>query len=280
MTNKEYREHEGISKSVLFKLTKSPKHFKYHLEHPEEDTTALRLGRATHKYILEKDDFFNEVAIAPNCDRRTKEGKEIYAKFVSESAGKDVISEDEFKQIKEMAAVLEKNKYAKALLQGEHEQSYFWVDEKTGETCKCRPDCLTEIGGQKVIVDYKTTSDPELSAFMRSALKYGYDLQAGMYSEGMKKITGNDYTFVFIAQESKPPYDFNVVQADEYFMAEGNKLFHDLMEIYHECKTTDNWWGVMGREGEIGSLTLPEWLKREVSLNDDDTDISEFTEGE
>ena len=65
MTNKEYREHEGISRSELFKIAKSPLHFKYALDHPEEKTPALIFGGAAHKYILEMGDFDKEYAVAP-----------------------------------------------------------------------------------------------------------------------------------------------------------------------------------------------------------------------
>lgn len=266
MSNADYRKHEGISKSDLFKITKSPYHFKYWMDHKDEqeDTTALRFGRAVHKYILETDDFFNEFAIMPVFDRRTKDGKAQYEAWMNENASKDYVTEEEFETLKAMAEVVKNNKYASRLLKGEHEKSFFWVDEETGEACKCRPDCLTEVGEQHIIVDYKTTEDAELSAFMKSAIKYGYDLQAGMYCEGMKKNTGHDYIFVFVAQEKKPPFDINVLQVDEFFMKEGTELFHNLMNIYHECKTTGNWWGVMGKGGEVNSLGLPNWLRKEV----------------
>ena len=110
MTNKEYRDHEGVSRSELNIIrTKTPMHMKYAMEHPAEDTPALLEGRATHKYILEPDTFFDEFAIAPVCDRRTKEGKETYAAFLEESEGKDVITEEAFAKCKEMAEALKQN---------------------------------------------------------------------------------------------------------------------------------------------------------------------------
>lgn len=263
MSNKEYREHEGISKSQLYKITQSPLHFKYALDNPTEDTPALLFGRAVHKYILEKEDFEKEFAVAPNVDRRTKAGKEEWALFQVNNEGKDIISQDDFETIKAMAEVVECNKIAKRLLTGKHERSFFWEDEQTQEICKCRPDCLATIGDNHIIVDYKTTDNAEQEAFMKSAIKYGYDLQAGMYTEGMKSNTGNDYSFIFVAQEKKPPYAINILQADEYFMKEGNNLFHDLLGIYHECKLTDNWYGYEGADGEIANMSLPKWLLKE-----------------
>ena len=74
ISNKEYREREGVSSSDLKKLIKSPAHFRYWKDNPQEDTPALLFGRAAHKYVLETYDFYNEFAVAPNVDRRTTKG--------------------------------------------------------------------------------------------------------------------------------------------------------------------------------------------------------------
>lgn len=262
MTNKEYRQHEGISKSQLSKIAKSPMHFKYAMDNPDEDTPALLFGRALHKYILENADFYKEFAVCPICDRRTAEGKAIYKEFEETAKDKDVITQEAFEQIKGMYEVAMANPYVVKLLDGVHEMSYFWTDETTGEKCKCRPDAENEIGGQHILIDYKTTEDAETEAFRKSAIKYMYDLQAGMYTEGYEKATGKQTIFVFIAQEKKPPYALNILQADEFMIKEGNILFHDLLEIYHECKQKNEWPGYMGFNNEISNLALPKWLQK------------------
>lgn len=88
MTNKEYREAEGISRSDLFKISRSPKHFKYEQENPAEQSKALLFGIALHSYVLEPEKFKEEYAIIPNCDKRTKAGKETYRQFLAENEGK------------------------------------------------------------------------------------------------------------------------------------------------------------------------------------------------
>ena len=55
MTNEEYRNERGISKSALWEIRKSPLHFKWKMEHPQEDTPALIFGRAVHKWVLEEE---------------------------------------------------------------------------------------------------------------------------------------------------------------------------------------------------------------------------------
>lgn len=246
MTNKEYRDHIGISKSNLSKIGISPLHFKYHMDNPQSDTPALIFGRAVHKYILEKEEFFDEVAVAPNVDRRTKQGKADWQEFIEISAGKDVISQGDFETIKAMSDVVDQHEYARALLTGQHEQSFFWTDEMTGEPCKCRPDCLTEYGGEKLVVDYKTTASCQNGSFERDAKKYGYDLQAGMYTEGMFANTFEPHGFVFVAQEKSAPYAVRIYRCTQGYIEQGYDKFRELIGIYHDCKINDNWYGYEG----------------------------------
>ena len=95
ISNAEYRKSDGISSTELKKIAISPMHYRFWKDNPKEDTPALLFGRAAHKYMLEKDDFFNEFAVAPNVDRRTKVGKEEWTKFVEDNKGKEgLISKD------------------------------------------------------------------------------------------------------------------------------------------------------------------------------------------
>ena len=244
MTNKEYRNHEGISRSELNIIrSKTPFHFKYAQEHKEEDTAALLEGRATHKMILEPDTFFEEFAVCPKCDRRTSEGKATYAAFIEESVGKDVITEELFDKIKEMVEAVKLNPEADLYLKGEHERSFFWTDAETGEKCKVRPDCLTEVGGQKYIVDYKTTTSCADYEFERSVRKYGYKFQAGMYREGVFQNTFDEYGFVFVAQEKTAPYATRVYFCSDDFIREGYEQFREALNTYHFCKENDEWSG-------------------------------------
>lgn len=264
MTNKEYREREGISKSALWEIRKSPLHFKWKQEHPQEDTPSLLFGRASHKWILEEETFFDEFAICPNVDRRTKDGKAQFETFLLQSSAKDVITEKDFEQIKAMKTELLKNEMVVNLLKGEKEVSLFGVDELTGEKIKARPDILTEISEQLIVVDYKSCDSAETEAFMRSALKYGYHLQDAMYTEVVKQNYGKEPIFIFIAQEKIEPYAVNILQADKYFYQHGYDTFRELIGIYHSCKETNNFYGYETSFNQVNNLTLPEWLLKRM----------------
>ncbi len=239
-----YDDIPAVRRSDLWEIRKSPAHYLYKALHPEEPTPALLFGTAAHKYILEPEDFWNQYVLAPEVDRRTKDGKAQWNQFLSELGDKSAIDISDYTVIEEMAAAVRRNSTAAALLNtGRHEVPIEWTDSETGEQCKCRPDVLTEYKGRKYIVDYKTTTSCEDGAFEHSCRMYGYKLQAGMYSEGVFNETFENYGFAFVAQEKKPPYEARVYFCDSGFVDEGRDMFHELLEIYHECKETGLWPG-------------------------------------
>ena len=268
MTEKEYRALDGISRSELWRLRESPEKFKWFQEHPEPPTPALTFGAAAHKLLLDPNTFNDEFAVLPECDRRTKAGKEQYNAFLEENDGKGILSLADYEKAQKMAEKAMCEPLVRKLLEGKREEPFFWVDDLTGETCKIRVDVILELGGRPIVVDYKTTMDASTDAFMRSAINYGYDFQAAMYAEGIKQTIGQQAIFVFIAQEKTEPYAVNIMQANEEMMQRGYDIFRELIGVYHECKTTGNWYGYLGELNAINSLGLPAWMvKEEVECN-------------
>lgn len=235
----------GIRRSDLWIINKTPYHFRYRMDHEKEQTKAMLFGSAIHAYILEPDTFRQQYAIAPDCDRRTKDGKEEWADFLDLCAetGADPISIDEMQTINEMAAVLKTNPLAVQLLTGKHEQEFYWTDDLTGERCKCKVDCITTWDGQDWIVDYKTTESCEDGHFERSVAKYGYQFQAGMYCEGVFQSTLTEHRFAFVAQEKSAPYAVRVYLCDPEWVLRGYDKFRELIGIYHQCNETGFWPG-------------------------------------
>lgn len=260
MSQKEYRAAEGISRSELFKIARSPIHFKYAMEN-QEDSPSLAFGRALHKYVLEKDDFDNDFIILPEINRRTKAGKEEYERYQAEAfeTEKELVSREDMSVIIAMYDAVMANPLAKQLLAGEHEKDFFWTDDMTGEKCKCRPDCLTEYEGKKYIVDYKSTDSCEDGHFERSCRKYGYKFQAGMYTEGVFQNTFEQYGFAFVAQEKKAPYAVRVYFCSPEFVAQGYDQFRELIGTYHSCKETGNWYGYEGPLNVATELLEEDW---------------------
>lgn len=264
MTEFEYRSHPAISRSELFKIAESPEKFKYYKEHPEPPTSSLIFGQLFHAMALTPETVWEQFAVMPNVDRRTKAGREAFAEFEASTENKTIVSADMVEQAMAMCEALNRNEFVKKLLKGEKEKPFFWVDDMTNEECKCRVDVLTEVGKNLIIVDLKTTECAETESFIRSAIKYGYDLQSAMYREGVKMNTGKEPLFVFIAIEKKPPYAINILQADKLLIRRGYDLFREYLGIYHDCKQTGNFYGYLGKFNQINNLALPAYLAKEV----------------
>ena len=255
ISNKEYRSMEGVSRSELnVILQKTPMHFLYEQMNPKEDTPSLAFGRAVHKAILEPDTFWDEFALGIVVDRRTKEGKQRYEDFLATVGTKEVVSPSDMEIIRDMKAVIDKDPIAKKFLTGETEQSFFWTDAATGEKCKVRPDCISEVDGKTYLVDYKTTDSCADGAFERSVRKYGYKFQSGMYREGYFQNTFKDAGFVFVAQEKTAPYAVRVYMCTEEFIDEGYNQFREAIGIYHDCNMKNHFYGYEGPNNELSEL--------------------------
>lgn len=262
MSEKEYRGAPGVNKSTLWEIRKSPLHYKYALEHPAEPTPALVFGGALHAYVLQPETFAEQYAVCPVCDRRTKDGKALYAEFSDTLNGRREIGADDMAKIVEMRSALMENQFAVQLLSGEHEKPIFWTDGPTGEVCKGRLDAVIE-APIFAISDYKSCENAETEVFLRAAIKNGYDVQAAHYLNGMRALHGINYVYLCIAQEKTPPYAVNVIQLDEPLIERGGIILRRMLDTYHQCRETGNWYGYEGPDAHINVAMLPAWAAEE-----------------
>lgn len=266
MTEQYYNRRKGVRRSDLWKMKRSPAHFRYAVDNPVEQTAAMAFGSAVHMAVLEPRRFKKTYRVA-DFDARTKEGKAMKQEMLDK--GYMLLTKEQGEQIDGIVKAIKAHKYAKRLLTGKHEQAHFWTDPQTGEKCKCKTDCETELGGVHYVVDLKTCANAETDEFVRDAVKFGYFLQAAMYTDGVKCDTGHDAKFVFVAVEKDPPYAVNVLVCgdDEIRLGmNGNKNgtvpgYRTLLELYHECRKANKWPGYEGFDNRINEINLPKWLK-------------------
>jgi exodeoxyribonuclease VIII len=225
---------EAVSNSYLSKLDKCPAAAKV----VQEDSAAFAFGRAAHTLCLEGEGvFYNEFAVSPAFDKRTKEGKERFAEFQAAAAGKDVITEADFELILDIRDALNQHPFAKTILkEGISEQTVIWNDSTTGIRCKCRPDRIPS-NGRGVIVDLKTTSDAGEYAFSRSVVNYGYARQAALYLDGYNAAAGADVdAFVFVTVEKTAPYRVATYLLDDDFIRWGRDEYRRLLQVEQQCR--------------------------------------------
>lgn len=230
---KDYKAIDAVNNSRLSRLDKCPAAALVE----QEDTPSLALGRAVHALVLEGAEVFQkEFAVAPECDKRTKAGKDLFASFQVENLNKSVLSIDEGVQVEAIRNAVFAHPFAKKILsEGKPELTIIWDDEESGLKCKGRIDWMPERNG--VLVDLKTTRDASLDKFTRSCIDYGYAKQAGMYIDGMMKATGEVFdSFIFIAVETVPPYHTEVHVMDMRFIEWGYLEYRRLLYLEAKCR--------------------------------------------
>lgn len=231
---RKYQELPYVSNSYLGRLASCPAKALV----PREDTPALIFGRAVHCYILEGKRTFNkEFVIAPDIDKRTKDGKEEWDTFLKKAKDKTIISSTDFKTICDMKDSILKHPFAPILLkEGVSEQTVIWRDDETEIICKCRPDRVPS-GDKGVLVDLKTTNDASEKAFTHAVINYGYARQAAFYMDGITKATGMTFdAFVFIVVEKEPPYRVEVYELDMEFIGWGYEKYKELLRLEKQCR--------------------------------------------
>ena len=254
MTEKEYRSAEGVNKSTLWNLRRSPAHYKYFLENPPEDTPTFRFGRAVHAAILTPTAYKRDFAVIPEgIDRRTKAGKEEYQAFLDASAGKEIITADEAETVRGIVKAFRKNPDAVELLKGtKRERPLFWTDDN-GILCKCRVDAYKP----GIMIDLKTATDAETDTFSREAIRYGYDVQAAHYMDGYQhKESAVPPEWYFIVIEKTEPYSINILKADIGFLDYGYMRRQELIEKLKSCQESGMFPGYGKNE-----LLLPAWVE-------------------
>ena len=257
MTEQEYRAAPGVNKSTLWEMRKSPAHYKYLLDHPAADTPALRFGRALHAAVLTPTAYKRDFRIAPDVDKRTKSGKEVYAAWLdSLPAGAEEISAEDARIITEMVKSIKGNTEAMNLLRKtRREMPLFWADQLTGLKCKCRVDAYNG----SFAVDLKTTTDASSRAFQRDAIKYGYHVQAAHYLDGIRAAKGMTPDWFFITIEKAEPYAVHIFKVSDQFIEYGEYIRDELLQKLKRCIETDSWTGYLAER-----IDAPEWALDEV----------------
>jgi len=105
--------------------------------------------------------------------------------------------------LEQLARQVRRQRYCRDLLyRGQAEQSYTATHTATGVGVKLRPDLLirSRAGRQLTLIDFKTTSSPDLPHFLTTIEKYDYDRQAALYLDVLGATR-----FLIIGVQKKAP---------------------------------------------------------------------------
>lgn len=262
-----YRKYEAISATDLKNLSTSYGHFLHQKENPDDyaPTISLRYGTICHARILEPERFAEEFVVPPEINKRTKAGKDEWAKWEDENKDKFAITQEELDKVDTMFEHCFKNPKAKDLLTGgEAETPISWDEVVDGMKMhfKARADYLKSYGDTLLIVDLKTVQDAGEEAFQRSLIKWKWGLQAAHYTSGFQAtFPDKDVHFVFVALEKNPPYGCAIYSVSNEVLEFGEHLrtigCRNLMmgEEYAERGEA-----ILPYPSDIIQIDLPRWV--------------------
>lgn len=264
MPNDAYHAYEGISKSGLDLIDRSPAHYAH--REAREPTRAMVLGSAIHAAILEPDLFESEYLLLRDVtDRRSSAYKEAI-KSRDESF---VLTGKEADQVKGMQDAIYLNSDAVKLLscEGWTELAAFIECPETGVLLKAKFDRINSDG---VSVDLKSTQDIRYDQFQRSVGSYRYHVQHAHYSRVFELIAGFELkAFKFLCVESSAPHASKVYTLDDEAKQVGLRVAMRNIRTYAECERTGNW---PYPDGSEELMSLPVW-----AIDEQDEDAAEVS---
>jgi hypothetical protein len=252
ISNEEYHKDPciapSLSRSIIFKLVfHSPAHAwwfhpRLNPAHRQDNDAKYDIGSAAHSLLLEG---FNAVSVIDADDWRKKDTKE--QRNQAQSEGRIPMLRKQWDIVEEMVlttagAIRECKELGvdNLLTDGDSELSYIW--EEKGIFLRARPDWISK--DRTLIIDYKTTGKSANPAdFARQIIACGYDIQAALYSRGVKAIEGIEPKFVFVVQEVEKPYLCSFPGLPPEFLEMGKSKVEYGIFLWRQCMEKKEWPG-------------------------------------
>lgn len=253
----------GISSTKLALISESYGKYLHALDH-QKTSDEMRFGSAFHDRILLPDIYHDQYAIAPDCNKRTKEGKETYQKFIDENIGKTIIEQEDYDKIELMRnKLMSINAVNYLFSSGEPETSFFWVDKETGIRCKCRADWY-RLQPTPIIIDLKTSKASDRRSFSKTIYERKYQLSAAFYCDGISQVLGLEIkNFVFVVIEKEPPFEVGLYVIGPRSLEVGREMYRSALATYKKHLDNPELHEQQIKNLELETIEMPEWALKE-----------------
>jgi len=245
-----------------------------------KQTEPIILGRAAHHLLLGEGDFGKYFAMRPD---KAPDGREWHGsnksclQWEADRAleGLTIIKGEQIEWIRGMSVSLAAEPIVRGgILNGYTEVSMFWKDEETGIWLKSRPDNIPNDSGDSA--DLKCVADVSSDGISRALGERGYNQQAAMVREGMKKtldIEMQHFTLVYV--EQKPPHcvrfdeihPLDIVGGKDPFTGEiivgGHDENHAALRLIKRCVERNEWPGPKAPAGDGAFVRRTEWARKQ-----------------
>ena len=264
----------SLTRSTIKSLIEEPAR-KTFLQHPrlnpqtvEKEVEKFDIGTAAHSIFLEG---YDCVRVVDAADWRTNAAKAL--RDEARVAGKVPLLSAQYSEVMAMVtaaheALAEWEGRGLKISDGEAEMTYVW-QEANGIWCRCRPDWIVN----QCCLDYKTTgqsADPQ--KWNRIAIDNGADIQDAFYRRGIKEVDGGEPFFIFMIQETEPPYLCAFAEVDMMARDMGEQKVAAGIRWWKE-RLSSGYWPGYGNDTytlEAPPWALAQWEIRKFQLGGDD----------
>jgi hypothetical protein len=223
LTHAEHRAIPAISPSDLHRWVSG--------EDEPDGGRQLLFGTVFHLMILQPGEVKARVAIGPNADLRTTDGKAAWEAFEAANAGKLCIRPSEADLLRAMKAAVKAHptlSKALALVAPDNvETSIVWRDPDTGLLLK---GCIDQVGARSLL-DWKTSGYNCAAEFDAALPKFGYHVQGAMYTDGWKELTQEDKAFADCCVSKRVPIGSWLRQITDHELAFGRREYKGLLRL-------------------------------------------------
>ena len=272
----DYHSHPALSASKL-KTIISGTPRDYWAKHVDPDrkpflpTDAMRQGSLVDCLITEPHEYSTRYLVAPQCDRRTKEGKAIWSEFQAEAEGREVITRDwEDNALKIVEALMRDPDAAPLLRDGQGQEPHFWHDATMDADCRYKPDI--EHPDRGILVDLKKSRSANPRMFAAQSYSLAYDLQIAHYSTGWADRYGAPpEQCILIAYEWQWPHNISVNVLSPDLIEEGHRRREEAIVAVKRFMELEQWpsWGTV-------EMDVPRWAHADDPANATDADDLEL----
>lgn len=274
----EYDRWNAFRKSLVGAALRSGKHLEYAIKNNKR-TAALNFGNLVDCLVLEPHLFHELYALQPSTYSKMEKGVMVHkpwnlrsntCKDIAEqlhSSGKQIVSKYDYEKALECKTELYSNREFKRSFESSQKQvSIVWNEPNTGILCKARMDMYGN-----TIDDLKTSTDASQEEFKRLAGRFLYHVQAAIYKDAVKQLTGSDLDFRFFVVETSEQTEKPLVALYE-FDKESDSLLAGRLMFQRACEAVARYQeiGFTGYSEFVEPISIPYWqIQQEIDRHEE-----------
>lgn len=245
-----------ISHTGMKELLRSPAHYHAYLGKGGDRGVTPNFGSAAHMAVLEPEAYARSYVVFEG--RRA--GK-AFDEFRDAHIDKQILNRDEADRIEGILRSLREFSdfpVMDAFGIGESEKSIFWRCKETGACCRIRTDSLNPFA----IFDLKTIDDARPTTVLQQIMRSDYDLQAYLYTSGVREFTGESLPFNFVFVEDKSPHGVWLYTAGASLLASGREKFLRGAKAFTDIERANL---LQSYSPAFSIIEAPAWRRRELA---------------